>query len=65
MPKLKTKKSLAKRLKFTKTGKIKRRQAYKSHILSKKSRKRKRRLKRADFIDIENKSMIRRLLPYG
>ncbi|HUV13205.1 MAG TPA: 50S ribosomal protein L35 [Acidobacteriota bacterium] len=44
--KLKTKKSAAKRFKLTGSGKIKRRQAYASHILTKKSSKRKRNLAR-------------------
>ncbi len=44
MPKMKTKASAKKRFTFTGTGKIKRRHAYKSHILTKKSKKRKRNL---------------------
>ena len=44
MPKMKTKSSAKKRFTFTGTGKIKRRHAYKSHILTKKSKKRKRNL---------------------
>ena len=41
MPKMKTKSSAKKRFKLTGTGKIKRKHAYKSHILTKKSKKRK------------------------
>jgi len=44
MPKMKTKASAKKRFTFTGSGKIKRRHAYKSHILTKKSKKRKRNL---------------------
>lgn len=44
MPKMKTKSSAKKRFSFTGTGKIKRKHAYKSHILTKKSKKRKRNL---------------------
>ena len=44
MPKMKTHRGAAKRLKKTGTGKLKRRRAYKSHILTKKTQKRKRRL---------------------
>lgn len=44
MPKVKTKSSAKKRFKFTGTGKIKRKHAFKSHILTKKSKKRKRNL---------------------
>jgi len=47
MPKMKTKRSAAKRFKLTKTGKIKRNKAYKSHILTKKTTKRKRNLRKA------------------
>jgi len=65
MPKLKTRKAVAKRISFTKTGKLKRKRAFKSHILSKKTRKRKRHLRQAGYISSDNKSMIRRLLPYG
>lgn len=63
--KLKTSKSFAKRVRFTKTGKIKRYRAGKHHILSKKSSKRKRRLRTATFISAVDSQMVRRLLPYG
>ena len=66
MPKLKTKKSVAKRFKLTGTGKVKHFGAGKSHLLSKKSSKRKRRLRKAALLT--NKGDIRtikRLLPYG
>jgi large subunit ribosomal protein L35 len=46
MPKLKTKKSITKRFKFTKTGKVMRKQSFRRHLNVKKSKKRKRRLKR-------------------
>jgi len=65
MAKLKTKKALAKRLKITKRGKIKRRRAGKGHILTKKTRKRKRSLRTADLVSKSDKEIIRRLLPYG
>ena len=50
MPKLKTHKGAAKRFKLTGTGKVKRGHAFKSHILTKKSSKRKRNLRRAGLI---------------
>jgi len=50
MPKMKTHKGAAKRFKLTGTGKVKRFKAYKSHILTKKSSKRKRNLRRAGLI---------------
>ncbi|MBI5850137.1 MAG: 50S ribosomal protein L35 [Planctomycetes bacterium] len=47
MPKLKTRKSIVKRMKLTKSGKVKRHHAYTSHLLVRRSRKRKRALRRA------------------
>ena len=58
MPKLKTNRAAAKRFKKTGTGKLKRMKAYKSHILTKKSTKRKRNLRQATLADATNvKSM--------
>ena len=54
MPKLKTHSGAKKRFKVSKNGKIKRAHAYKSHILNKKSRKLKRRLRKAGFADKSN-----------
>ena len=65
MPKLKTRKSLAKRIKFTKKGKLKRSKACRGHILTKKSRKRQRRLRQPGFVDKVDERVARRLLPYG
>jgi large subunit ribosomal protein L35 len=64
MPKIKTKRGLAKRVKETGTGKIRRYRAGKSHILTKKSRARKRRLRRGALIHAADLKRIRRLLPY-
>lgn len=64
MPKLKTKKSLAKRIKVTAKGKLKRASAYKRHILTKKSRKRKRRLRRAALVHKHQQGIFRRVMPY-
>ena len=50
MPKMKTHKGAAKRFKLTASGKVKRFKAFKSHILTKKSSKRKRNLRRAGLI---------------
>lgn len=66
MPKLKTKKSVAKRVKITGTGKIKHFSPGGSHLLSKKSTKRKRRIKKSSLL--KNKGaikIIKRLLPYA
>lgn len=65
MPKAKTKKSAAKRFSFTATGKIKRRKGFKSHLLTWKSRKRKRALRQAGIVDKTDYKKISRMLPYG
>lgn len=64
MPKLKTKKAAAKRFKLTGTGKLKRMKAYKSHILTKKSAKRKRNLRHAAMTDVTNVKTMKRIMPY-
>ncbi len=66
MPKLKTRKGVKKRFKITKTGKVMSMKAGKRHILTKKSRKRKRRLRRAGVV--ANKKVAKYIkihLPYG
>lgn len=65
MPKLKTNKSAKKRMRFTKSGKIKRSRAFKSHILTKKSRKRKRMLRHSVLLKPTETKIMRQLLPYG
>lgn len=65
MPKLKTNRSVAKRFKITKKGKVKKRKAQRGHILGKKSRKRKRKLRRSSYLTNADAKKIRRLLPYG
>jgi len=60
--KLKTKRGVAKRFKVTGTGKIKHYHAYKSHLLSKKSSKRKRRLRKSAIIESNEKKSIKKLL---
>jgi large subunit ribosomal protein L35 len=63
MPKLKTHKGAKKRFKLTASGKIKRGHAFKSHILTKKTSKRKRRLRRPDVIATNGEAKrIKRLL---
>lgn len=64
MPKLKTHTGAKKRFKLTKNGKIKRAHAYKSHILNKKSTKRKRGLRKAAYADKTNVAAIKLLVPY-
>lgn len=64
MPKLKTHSGAKKRFKVTKNGKIKRAHAYKRHILTKKTTKRTRKLRKAAFADVTNSKAIRLLIPY-
>ena len=64
MPKVKTKRAAAKRFKVTGTGKLKRMKAYKSHILTKKTTKRKRNLRKATMTDSTNSKVMKKILPY-
>jgi large subunit ribosomal protein L35 len=64
MPKMKTHRGAAKRFKKTASGKFKRGHAFKSHILEKKSSKRKRNLRKATLADDSNEKKLRLLLPY-
>ncbi|GMT45683.1 MAG: 50S ribosomal protein L35 [bacterium] len=62
MPKMKTKSGAKKRFVLTGSGKIKRKHAYKSHILTKKSTKRKRNLTYFTIIDKADEKNIRRMI---
>jgi len=62
MPKMKTKSGAKKRFAFTGTGKIKRKHAYKSHILTKKTTKRKRNLTHTGIVDKADERNVRRTL---
>ena len=64
MPKMKTNRSAAKRLKKTGTGKLKRRKAMHGHILTKKSPKRKRNLRKGTLVDKTFADKMRTLIPY-
>ena len=64
MPKMKTKRAAAKRFKVTGSGKIMRMKAYKSHILTKKSTKRKRNLRKSTIADDTNVKNMKKILPY-
>jgi large subunit ribosomal protein L35 len=64
MPKIKTNKSAAKRFRKTGTGKIKRSHSHTGHILTKKTTKRKRRLRKATLVDHADLKRISRLIPY-
>ena len=63
MPKIKTNRAAAKRFKKTATGKLKRNKAYKSHILTKKSTKRKRNLRQSTITDATNVKNMKKVLP--
>ena len=64
MPKIKTSRAAAKRFKKTGTGKLKRMKAYKSHILTKKSTKSKRNLRKPAMTDATNAKVMKKILPY-
>ncbi|MCR3759831.1 50S ribosomal protein L35 [Clostridium felsineum] len=64
MPKMKTKKSAAKRFKATGTGKLKRGKAFRSHILTKKSTKTKRNLRKGGYVSETQEKTMKTLLPY-
>ncbi|MDD3618590.1 MAG: 50S ribosomal protein L35 [Desulfobulbaceae bacterium] len=64
MPKMKTNRGAAKRFKATGSGKIKRNKAYSSHILTKKTTKRKRNLRKSDLIAHSDRRSVKRMLPY-
>ncbi|MBQ2296788.1 MAG: 50S ribosomal protein L35 [Clostridia bacterium] len=64
MPKIKTHSGAKKRFKLTGKGKVKRAHAFKSHILNKKTTKRKRNLRKQVTADKTNTAQIKRLIPY-
>lgn len=64
MPKIKTNRGAAKRFRKTGTGKIRRNRAYTSHILTKKSTKRKRDLRQSTVVAAVDEKNIARLIPY-
>ncbi len=64
MPKQKTHSSSKKRFKVTGTGKVLRTQAYKKHILTKKSAKRKRQLRKTLVVTPADQARIKQLIPY-
>lgn len=64
MPKIKTNRAAAKRFRITGSGKIKRNKGFKRHILSSKSKKRKRYLRKATTVSAVESRNIRQLIPY-
>jgi large subunit ribosomal protein L35 len=64
MPKVKTRRAAAKRFAKTGSGKIRRRKAYKNHLLEHKSSKRKRKLSQPALVDERDAENVRLMLPY-
>ena len=64
MPKIKTNRSAAKRFKVTGTGKLKRNKAYRRHILTKKTTKNKRNLRKAVITDETNVANMKKICTY-
>ncbi|MGD8254981.1 MAG: 50S ribosomal protein L35 [Syntrophobacterales bacterium] len=65
MPKMKSNRGAAKRFKTTGSGKLRRSKAFRSHIMTKKSAKRKRNLRKSGLVDPTNARAVRRMLPYA
>lgn len=64
MPKIKTNRAAAKRFRVTGSGKVKRNKGFKSHLLSSKGKKRKRRLRQGTLVSAVETKNIRQLIPY-
>ena len=64
MPKIKTHRGAAKRFGVTKNGKVKRAKAFRSHILNKKTTKRKRHLRKGGYLSNANEATIKSMMPY-
>ncbi len=65
MPKMKTRRSAAKRFEVTGSGKFRRRKQNLRHILTKKNAKRKMRLGKSAIVDSTNEAAVKRMLPYA
>ena len=61
---MKTHRGAAKRFKKTGTGKLKRAKAFKSHILTKKTTKRTRNLRKTGYVSASEEKVMKKLLPY-
>jgi large subunit ribosomal protein L35 len=64
VPKIKTNRAAAKRFRVTGSGKVKRNKGFKSHLLSSKGKKRKRKLRRSSLVSAAETRNIRKLVPY-
>jgi len=65
VPKIRTNRGAAKRFRKTSTGKVRRRKAFGSHLLTKKSTKRKRNLRASTVVNKTNSKAIKKLIPYA
>ena len=65
MPKMKSHRGAAKRFKITKKGKVKHRRGFRSHMLTSKSPKRKRQLRKAGYLDPSDAKNVKMMLPYS
>jgi large subunit ribosomal protein L35 len=65
MPKMKTKSGAKKRFKLNSSGRVKRGQAFKSHILTKKTTKSKRQLRGMTGVHDSDKAMVHAMMPYA
>ena len=65
MPKMKTRRSIAKRFRMTGKGKIKRAHAFRSHLLTGRTANRMRKLRRSALVSRVDENRVKRLLPYG
>jgi large subunit ribosomal protein L35 len=65
MPKIKTHRGAAKRFSLTGTGRVRRNKAFASHILTKKTSKKKRTLRKSSIMDKTNVAGIKKLIPYA
>ena len=65
MPKMKTHSGAKKRFSLTKNGKVKRAKAFRSHILTKKTTKRMRGLRKPGYVDRTNEANVKKMMPYA
>ena len=65
MPKIKTNSGAKKRFKLTKNGKVKRSNAYTSHLLSSKTTKRKRKLRKSSTTSVAETKRVKKMIPYA
>jgi len=65
MPKMKTRKSAAKRFKVTKSGKFKRSRSNGAHLLTKKSPKRRRKFRKSTILSDSDQKRVKAMLPYA